>query len=155
MACCKCCCGNRDCSNGDLGKCCCGGDCCEANEYCCNGQCTDTPPCGLTGSGSFTLATCEQKTREVFVQNTCCCTATLALSGSCDDDVIIDGFVLEDGQHPFWNPPICGHGGVNGAHNWSYSKTLAPNEGVWIGGRDNGGGGSVSWSWSLTCNPLP
>jgi hypothetical protein len=75
--------------------------------------------------------------------------------GVADDDVIIDGFVLEDGQHPYYDPPICGHGGVNGGHNWSYTKILGPGESISIGGRDNGAGGGVSFSWSLSCNPLP
>jgi len=55
MACCKCCCGQRDCVEGDQGKCCCGGvngECCEANEYCCNGQCR-TDPCPPPECGRY------------------------------------------------------------------------------------------------------
>lgn len=48
MACCKCCCGNAICEEGDEGKCCCGGegpngDCCEEGEYCCDGVCQEGP----------------------------------------------------------------------------------------------------------------
>jgi len=46
MACCKCCCGNEDCSEGQEGKCCCGGasgDCCQEGQYCCDGVCEDEP----------------------------------------------------------------------------------------------------------------
>lgn len=46
MACCKCCCGGVDCSEGQEGKCCCGGiygTCCQVGEYCCSGVCQSTP----------------------------------------------------------------------------------------------------------------
>jgi len=48
MACCKCCCGNKTCGEGEAGKCCCGGptgSCCTAGQYCCSGTCQSTP-CG-------------------------------------------------------------------------------------------------------------
>lgn len=45
MACCKCCCGNKDCEEGDQGKCCCGGSCCDTDEYCCGGGCQSDPCC--------------------------------------------------------------------------------------------------------------
>ena len=49
MACCKCCCGNKNCDEGEIGKCCCGGPtgtCCEADEYCCDGECEPAPCSG-------------------------------------------------------------------------------------------------------------
>lgn len=48
MACCKCCCGNRECDEGDEGKCCCGGangSCCQEGQYCCDGECSNVE-CG-------------------------------------------------------------------------------------------------------------
>jgi len=48
MACCKCCCGNEDCAEGQEGKCCCGGaegTCCQEGEYCCSGACQPDPCC--------------------------------------------------------------------------------------------------------------
>jgi hypothetical protein len=48
MACCKCCCGGEDCTEGQEGKCCCGGvygECCQVGEYCCSGVC-EPEPCG-------------------------------------------------------------------------------------------------------------
>ncbi len=51
MACCKCCCGGVDCTEGQEGKCCCGGStgaCCQPGEYCCSGAC-EPDPCGETG----------------------------------------------------------------------------------------------------------
>lgn len=45
MACCKCCCGKKDCEEGDQGKCCCGDTCCTESEYCCDGAC-QAEPCG-------------------------------------------------------------------------------------------------------------
>ena len=59
MACCKCCCGNKNCAEGEQGKCCCGSGpeavCCSDGQYCCDGDCQSDPcccPCGdidLTG----------------------------------------------------------------------------------------------------------
>lgn len=52
MPCCKCCCGNQTCTEGQQGKCCCGGTggtCCQAGQYCCNGACQNTP-CGCPGN---------------------------------------------------------------------------------------------------------
>lgn len=46
MACCKCCCGGEDCTEGQEGKCCCGGSggtCCQEGEYCCSGSCEPNP----------------------------------------------------------------------------------------------------------------
>lgn len=45
MACCKCCCGNADCSEGQQGKCCCGESCCGPDQYCCGGSCQSTECC--------------------------------------------------------------------------------------------------------------
>ena len=53
MACCKCCCGGVDCTEGQEGKCCCGGfygECCQVGEYCCSGVC-QAEPCGDTCCG--------------------------------------------------------------------------------------------------------
>lgn len=43
MACCKCCCGGVDCTEGQQGKCCCGENCCSADQCCCDGECQDLP----------------------------------------------------------------------------------------------------------------
>lgn len=43
MACCKCCCGGVDCTEGQQGKCCCGENCCNEDEYCCDGSCVPNP----------------------------------------------------------------------------------------------------------------
>jgi hypothetical protein len=56
MACCKCCCGNAICEEGDEGKCCCGGegpngDCCEEGEFCCDGVCEGSP-CGCVSDAN-------------------------------------------------------------------------------------------------------
>lgn len=45
MACCKCCCGNADCSEGQQGKCCCGEACCSESQCCCSGECKECPCC--------------------------------------------------------------------------------------------------------------
>lgn len=48
MACCKACCGCKDCAESEQGKCCCGGstgECCTESEYCCNGVCQPGPCC--------------------------------------------------------------------------------------------------------------
>lgn len=46
MACCTCCCGGVDCTEGQQGKCCCGGSagvCCQEGQYCCDGECLPSP----------------------------------------------------------------------------------------------------------------
>jgi len=56
MACCKCCCGNKDCAEGEAGKCCCGGTektCCKAGEYCCDWECKSTPCSGACCHPTF------------------------------------------------------------------------------------------------------
>lgn len=56
MACCKCCCGNKDCAQGDQGKCCCGTtekNCCTAEQYCCDGACQSTPCTGACCDPTF------------------------------------------------------------------------------------------------------
>ena len=64
MACCKCCCGNKDCAEGEQGKCCCGGSsgsCCTASQYCCDGTCESTP---CTGACCDPVFGCTQSTEE-------------------------------------------------------------------------------------------
>jgi hypothetical protein len=76
MACCKCCCGNEDCSEGQQGKCCCGGaegTCCSETQYCCDGECSDEPcscetdaDCGCVVDGyTRPSATCTGGTEDV------------------------------------------------------------------------------------------
>lgn len=157
MACCKCCCGNADCTAGQLGKCCCGGSagsCCATTEYCINGVCTPNPPCNVSGNFSTSYGQCEE--RGTVLRNTCACTATMTVSGGVDDDVLINFSVYEPFQYIFWsNGTVCRDGPLNGAHSFSYSTTLAPGQTIDIRGRDNAAGGSITFSWTLTCNPLP
>lgn len=92
-----------------------------------------------------------------MIVNDCCCTATLRITGMANDDVIINGSIYEDGQHPYpWgNPGPCGDTRANGAHQYTYITTVAQGEATYVGGRDNGAGGSVTINWTVTCNPLP
>lgn len=163
MACCKCCCGNKDCSNGGKGKCCCGGTsgtCCETNEICCDGSCTSNPTCSKSGSGTVDLDECETYTGFAYtIFNTCCCEATITVTGMANDEVYINGQIYGAGTSPFnWpntsNP--CGRSANdNGTHEYTYTKTLAVGASIYIGGRDNGFGGSVTYNYSFACNPLP
>lgn len=91
-----------------------------------------------------------------MLRNTCACTATLNVSGGVDDDVLINFSVYQPGQFPFNGGDPCGRGvPYNGSHNFSYSTTLAPGQTIDIRGRDNIAGGSITFSWTLQCNPLP
>ena len=48
MACCKTCCGCKDCTPGQSGKCCCGGasgTCCTTAQTCCGGSCCENVCC--------------------------------------------------------------------------------------------------------------
>ncbi len=65
MACCRCCCGGADCTEGQEGKCCCGGAegaCCQPGEYCCSGVC-EPEPCSSPGSCCY----CAGPTQDFFV----------------------------------------------------------------------------------------
>jgi hypothetical protein len=58
MACCKCCCGKKECDEGEEGKCCCGNECCAAGTYCCNAECVDACSEGQEGDCKCTDACC-------------------------------------------------------------------------------------------------
>ena len=49
MACCKVCCGCKECDEGEEGKCCCGSECCAPDTYCCNAECVEACSEGQEG----------------------------------------------------------------------------------------------------------
>lgn len=164
MPCCQCCCGGVTCAEGQQGKCCCGGPsgtCCQVGEYCCDGVCQNEPceSCDeLSGQFSGTLAACETIQSVASVTNTLGVPALLTASGGVDDDVLINGSVHEPGKYPFnWNAygnPCGSTSEDNGSHSWSYETVLQPGASVVFGGKDNGFGGGVGGSWTLTsCIP--
>jgi hypothetical protein len=85
--------------------------------------------------------------------------ALLTITGSVDDDVIIDGQIYEEGKYGFpWDAvdnPCGSKSGDNGAHEFTYTKVLAPGESVTIGAKDNccGGGINATWTLQIQCDP--
>ena len=60
MACCKVCCGCKECDEGEEGKCCCGSECCAADTYCCNAECVEACSEGQEGDCKCADACCYQ-----------------------------------------------------------------------------------------------
>lgn len=126
MACCKCCCGNKDCAQGEQGKCCCGTtekNCCTAEQYCCDGACQSTPCTGACCDPTFG---CTQTADEATCTedggtwlglgvpcdpNPCpgaCCDDTFACSQSTQADCVAEGGTfLGSGTPCIPNPCEC------------------------------------------------
>jgi hypothetical protein len=151
-------------------KCCdtppCSGSCDDSNPcppgcYCCNGKCQGKPCCE-TESGSFTRSYggCESVSDIETVTNNFGKVAYLKASGNVDDDVLIDGTVYQEGQFAFpweyYGAPCGSTNSSNGYHAWSFEKELQPGESVKFGGKDNGYGGGIEGTWTLsTCKDPP
>lgn len=74
MACCKCCCGEKDCAEGDQGKCCCGGaqgTCCDVGEFCCNGVCSPNPCCNAETCPPATAAAYKGRANMADIPDAC------------------------------------------------------------------------------------
>jgi hypothetical protein len=118
------------------------------------------PPCD-TESGSFdrSLGGCERVEDVATVTNNFAVEAYLTASGNVDDELLIDGNIYQEGKFPFqwefYGSPCGSTNSSNGNHDWSFKKTLQPGESVKFGGKDNGYGGGVSGSWTLTTCPPP
>lgn len=69
MACCKVCCGCKECAEGEEGKCCCGNECCAASTYCCNAECVSACSQGQVGD-------CKCATE-------CCTNSEYCCDGAC------------------------------------------------------------------------
>lgn len=118
--------------------------------------------CCSSDSGSFStpLGDCQTIDLVATVTNSLGANALLTVTGSANDEVLIDGAIYEAGQYGFyWSSYYTGCGSVNGdngAHSYSYSVVLAPNASVTFGGKDNGFGGDVNGTWTLeTCYDAP
>lgn len=89
MACCKICCGCKDCDEAEEGKCCCGGQegvCCETGEYCCTGECVTTcadSQDALEGKCKCGTACCDSGE---YCCSGVCQGEPCACTGSCDEE---------------------------------------------------------------------
>jgi sugar lactone lactonase YvrE len=66
--------------------------------------------------------------------------ALLQISGTVDDDLLVDGIVIQDGEFPFTdtaNPPCPGSGVLNGIHDITYLATVSAHQTVSISVRNN------------------
>lgn len=77
--------------------------------------------------------------------NTLSIPVTLVIAGSADDDVMFNGGVYEPDAH-IWGYYFIYNavGHRNAAHSFSYTTTLAPGATLLIQGQDNGYGGSIN-----------
>lgn len=141
----------------EFGACCYNGICSITTEQECLGtwKGSGTTDCvDLRGDFSVSLSGCQQISSIATATNTLGVPALLEASGGADDEVLIDGSVYEPGKYGFYwdyyGQPCGSKTGDNGGHNWSYSRVLAPGESVTFGGKDNGYGGGVSGSWTIS-----
>jgi hypothetical protein len=98
MACCKVCCGCKECDEGEEGKCCCGSECCAPDTYCCNAECVEACSEGQEGDCKCTDACCYQ-------DEYCCdgeCVEACGEGGAgpckCDSTCCADGEYCCDGE---------------------------------------------------------
>lgn len=122
----------------------------DCNENCCKTE---------TGSFSSSLTACQSLPALATVINNFDVPALLTVNGSADDDFLIDGQVYEPGAYPFnwanFGSPCGSTNQTNGSHRISeYTRVLQPGESVTLGGKDNGFGGGVSGSWTLSTIPV-
>jgi hypothetical protein len=123
-------------------------------DNCC-GSTNEAPSCpcsSISGSFGSGLGNCERIDNVSKVTNNFKTKALLEAAGDANDEIIINGQIYQAGVFPFnWSSFSggCSVDGDNGAHAWSYSKILQPNESVTFGGKDNGFGGGVNGSWTL------
>jgi hypothetical protein len=92
MACCKCCCGGSECSEGQEGKCCCGGAegvCCQTGERCCDGTCQAVTCCP---------SSCDDE--NPCAEDCYCCDGTCQAEPCCDcvDECTESGWICCDGE---------------------------------------------------------
>ena len=102
MACCKVCCGCKECDEGEEGKCCCGNECCAASTYCCNAECVSACSEGQEGDCKCSDACCYQDeyccggecveacgeggAGPCKCDSTCCDTGEYCCSGVCEPE---------------------------------------------------------------------
>jgi len=108
---------------------------------------------GSTATYSEGLAACGLSTG-VRLNNPTGATLGISVSGSVDDDVLFNGSIYEPGAHPFpwtvWGSPCGSDNTMNGVHSFAYSGTIGPFSDFRIQGKDNGFGGSISCSVTIT-----
>lgn len=160
MSCCKCCCGKKDCEEGEEGRCCCGGatgTCCQEGEYCCDGECQSEPCCDgtpITVTFAFgsdgTLRACSPQVKEtqtVTIPTSVPLPFTANVSWSADDDVSINGVRLNE---TFNSAGGCVYGSYCCASSGSGSMTFSTRT-LTVSLIDTVG---VNWGGSVTITPV-
>jgi hypothetical protein len=108
---------------------------------------------GSTATYSEGLAACGLSVG-VLLNNPTGATLGISVSGTVDDDVLFNGSIYEPGAYPFpwtvWGSPCGSDNTMNGAHAFSYSGIIGPFSDFRIQGKDNGFGGSISCSMTIT-----
>jgi hypothetical protein len=100
-------------------------------------------------TGDYLSATYKCRYLEGVISQGCTITntvdrsITITVEGGADDDVMFNGVVYEAGAYLYFS------NGKNGAHNFSYTTTLAAFDSLLIQGVDNGYGGSIDCTISI------
>lgn len=127
MACCKCCCGNAICSEGQQGKCCCGDTCCQVGEYCCSGTCQPSP-CSPSCVGCDTFQTEDTSYSDGTIPDCCGVSYGPEVIGVACNDITNNAAsgTLVIGQCQNW-PEGEGYEGCSCAETYAFCETLAVN----------------------------
>jgi hypothetical protein len=109
--------------------------------------------CIIEANYNTTLGSCVTSTGITFINNAGT-NVSVKVEGSVDDEFVVNGSVYEPGAYPFnWNTvgsPCGSTNGDNGAHNFTYYDTLSNTEVILFQAKDNGFGGSSTWTVYLS-----
>ncbi|MEI6035059.1 MAG: hypothetical protein WCS65_12375 [Verrucomicrobiae bacterium] len=128
------------------------------------GECADQPPCkpecktiedgataqlfkGACYDYSAGVGSCADSAG-ITLANSTGSALSVAVSGSADDEVVINGSVYEPGSYAFnWNDygsPCGSTNSTNGSHSFAYAGSVEVGGQLTIKGRDNGYGGWIT-----------
>lgn len=122
------------CEEGEEGVCMCVDTCCPQGEYCCDGECVEEP-CNTCGdcvtyvtvtqsvSGSGSCDGLRDNLQTITVPAECPSPVWVRISGSVDDDIAIDGDVVQDGE--FQLPPAFTPCNVAHTVDYEFSTTAS------------------------------
>lgn len=129
-------------------------------------NCSCVPnPTRLAGNLNVGLTDCENL-NVATITNTFLTYGIFNITGFVDDEVLFNGAIHEPGKYATYignSPcfPSMPNLSLNGAHNFSYSTILAPNQSIVVGVRDYGGtpnndyAGGINAVWTITPTASP
>lgn len=109
--------------------------------------------CVVEANYNTTLGSCATSTGITFINNAGT-NVSVKVQGTVNDEFIVNGSIYEPGAYPFnWNSfgnPCGSVTGDNGAHSFTYYDTLSNTEVILFQAKDNGVGGSATWTVYLS-----